>query len=213
MTPTAITVTRNRVSRGICMDSVRTEGSLTTGGGAPGGDALVGGVTGGDALGGGAAGGGTAGGDAMGGDAVGVGSTGGDAAGRDVAGGASLNCVRSSAIVGRRLGSRSKHPCTASTNSGARSGGRGTASELSRDHAGAVCVRASTRVMPSPHMSPAVDTPPFLVSGGSYTEVLAVLAARSPTGRIVSLASFNRSSMTRKLVGLSPPCTKFWPWR
>src|SRR5580658_8010030 len=164
MTPTAITVTRNRVSRGICMDSVRTEGSLTTGGGAPGGDALVGGATGGDALGGGAAGGGTAGGDALGGDAlggdalgggaagggtagggatggdtVGVGSTGGDAAGRDVAGGASLNCVRSSAIVGRRLGSRSKHPCTASTNSGARSGGRGTASELSRDHAGAVC--------------------------------------------------------------------------
>jgi len=40
-------------------------------------------------------------------------------------------------------------------------------------------------------MSPGVDTLPFLASGGSYNEGLAVLAVGWPAGRIMSLASFN----------------------
>src|SRR5882762_4101521 len=103
----------------------------------------------------------------------------GGAADAVVASGACLNCATSSAIAGRRPGSRLKHRCTVSTNSGARFAGRETLSERSRDHAGGVCVRASTSVMPSPQMSPAVDILPLLASGGSYHEGLAVLAVRS----------------------------------
>lgn len=108
-----------------------------------------------------------------------------------VAAGAGLNCAISSAIAGRWPGSRFKQRRTVSTNSGAISAGSETSSERSRDHAGGVWVRASTIVMPSPQASPAVGILPFLASGGSYNDGFAMLAPRSPAGRIVSLASFN----------------------
>src|ERR1700722_350055 len=108
-----------------------------------------------------------------------------------VAGVARLNSAASSVHVGRCAGSRLKHRPSASANSGGRFAGRATASERSRDQAGAVWVRASTRVMPSPQMSPAVDILPFLDSGASYKDGLAMLAVGSPAGRIVSLASFS----------------------
>jgi hypothetical protein len=40
-------------------------------------------------------------------------------------------------------------------------------------------------------MSPAAEILPFFASGGSYKEDLAMLVVGSPTGRMVSLASFS----------------------
>src|ERR1700722_10622214 len=104
---------------------------------------------------------------------------------------AGLNSAASSAHVGRCAGSRLKHRRSSLAYSGGRSAGRATASERSRDQAGGVWLRASTRVMPSPQISPAVPILPCLDSGGSYGDGLAMLAADSPAGRIVSLASFS----------------------
>src|SRR5258708_11379150 len=115
------------------------------------------------------------------------------AADAGVAGGDGLNCATSSAIAGRRPGSRFKHRCTVSTNSAARLAGRETLSERSRDHAGGVCVRASTSVMPSPHMSPAVDILPLFASGAPYDEGLAVLAVRFPAGPVLVRARVHSS--------------------
>src|SRR5258708_19090656 len=117
----------------------------------------------------------------------------GGAADAGGAGGACLNCAPSSAIAGRRPGSRLKHRSTVSTNSGARFAGRETLSERSRDHAGGVCVRASTSVMPSPHMSPAVDILPLFASGAPYDEGLAVLAVRFPAGPVLVRARVHSS--------------------
>lgn len=101
MIPTAVAVTRNGVLCGFCVDASGAAGSDAAGGGPAG----RGGGAGGDAAGGDAAGG-----DAVGGDAAGGGAAGaGGASNGGGAGGASLKCARSSAIVGRRPGSRFKH--------------------------------------------------------------------------------------------------------
>jgi len=105
--------------------------------------------------------------------------------------GARLMMAWSSGIVGRSAGLRFKQRRARSANSGGRVAGKETASDRSLDHVGADRVSASTMITPRDQMSPAAEVAPSLASGGSYTEDFAILAEDSPTGRMVSLASFS----------------------
>src|SRR3569833_396142 len=113
------------------------------------------------------------------------------------------------AAFGLSYGQRLKHDATTSRNIGEKSGGRMMPSRRTSMPIGGLRVRASNKVIPRAHMSPAVVTLPSCSSCGSYTDTILMLAVASLTLRIVSLASFSVSPTTRMLAGLSWPCTMF----
>ena len=96
--------------------------------------------------------------------------------------------------VGRLAGAMLKHRRAIPMNGTGKFSGKDAVS-LCSDHVAVRSVSASTKVMPRPQISPALDTPLSCNSGGSYAEEVPLPpAGRVDAGlaeRTVSLVSFN----------------------